>query len=92
VEQRAAIKFCVQLYEITMEIFEMLKGACDEKCLSRTSVLQWHKRHIETQKVRMQKSWVIKMFTTFLDAKGIIRHEFMDRLDKQSTKFTLRIY
>jgi hypothetical protein len=55
----------------------MLKSTYDEECLSRTSVFEWHERYIEALKVRMQKSWVKTMLTTFFYAKGIIHHEFM---------------
>jgi hypothetical protein len=62
-EQRAAIKFCVKLKQIDIETFEMSESAYDEECLSRTSVSEWHKRYIEAQKVRMQKSRVKTMLT-----------------------------
>jgi hypothetical protein len=41
-EQRAAIKFCVNLEKTASETFEMLKSAYGEECLSRTSVFEWH--------------------------------------------------
>jgi hypothetical protein len=53
---RAAIKFCVKSKKIATETSEMLKNAYDEECLSRTSVSEWYKRFIESQKGRMQKS------------------------------------
>jgi hypothetical protein len=37
-EQKAAIKFCVKLKKITAEMFEMLKSAYGEECLSRKCV------------------------------------------------------
>jgi hypothetical protein len=43
-EQRAAIKFCVQLRKTATETSEMLKNAYGEECLSRTSVFECHKR------------------------------------------------
>jgi transposase len=43
-EQRAAIKVCVKLMEKASKIFEMLKSAYSDKCLSRRSVFEWHKR------------------------------------------------
>jgi hypothetical protein len=55
-EQRAAIKFCVKLKKTATETFDVLKIAYGVECLSRTSVSEWHKRYIEAQKVRMQKS------------------------------------
>jgi hypothetical protein len=59
-EQRAGIKFCVKLKETTTETFEMLKTAYVEECLSRTSVLEWHKMFKEAQKVRIQKKLQLK--------------------------------
>jgi hypothetical protein len=73
-EQRAVIKFCVKLQKTATEMFEMLKSAYGEERLSRTSVFEWHIRHIEAQKVRMQKSRVKTMLTAFFYAKGIIHH------------------
>jgi hypothetical protein len=73
-EQRAAIKFCVKLKKTTNETFEMLKSAYREECLSRTSVFEWY---IEVHKVRMQKSRVKTMLTTFFNAKGVILHAFV---------------
>jgi hypothetical protein len=52
----------------------MLKSAYGEECLLKTSVFEWHKRHIEAQKVRIQKSLVKTMLTAFFDAKSIIHH------------------
>jgi hypothetical protein len=43
-EQRAAIKFCVKFQKTATEMFEILKNAYSEECLSRTSVFEWHKR------------------------------------------------
>jgi hypothetical protein len=40
-EQRAAIKFCVNLKKSATETFEMLKSAYGEEYLSRTSVFEW---------------------------------------------------
>jgi hypothetical protein len=74
-EQRAGIKYCVKLNKTATETFEILKSACGEEYLSRRSVFEWHKRHIEAQKLRMQKSRVKTMLTAFYDAKGIIHHE-----------------
>jgi hypothetical protein len=70
----------------------MLKSAYGEERLFRTSVFEWYKRHIEAQKVTMQKSQVKTMWTAFFDAKGIIHHEFVDNMDKQSTMFTIWKY
>jgi hypothetical protein len=39
-EQRAAIKFCVEIKKTATERFEMLKSAFGEECLSRTSVFE----------------------------------------------------
>jgi hypothetical protein len=41
-EQRAVIKFCVQLKKTALETFEMLKSV-GEECLSKRSVSEWHK-------------------------------------------------
>jgi hypothetical protein len=41
-EQRAVIKFCVQLKKTAIETFEMLKSAYGKECLSTTSVFEWH--------------------------------------------------
>jgi hypothetical protein len=41
-EQRAAIKFCVQLKKTATETFEMLKSPYGEECLSRTNAFEWH--------------------------------------------------
>jgi hypothetical protein len=46
-EQRVSIKFSVILKKTDIETFEMLKSACGEECLSRTSGFELHKRHIE---------------------------------------------
>jgi hypothetical protein len=46
-EQRAVIKFCAKLKKTATEMFEMLKSAYSEDCLSRTSVFEWHKRFKE---------------------------------------------
>jgi hypothetical protein len=43
----------------------MLKCAYDEELWSRTSVFECHKRYIEAQKMRMQKSRVKTMLTAF---------------------------
>jgi hypothetical protein len=71
------MKFCVKLKKTATETFEMMKSAYGEEYLSRTSVFEWHKRCIEAQKVRMQKSRVKTMLTAFFGAKGIIHHEFV---------------
>jgi hypothetical protein len=55
-EQKVSINFRLKLKKATTETFEMLKHAYGEECLSRTNGFEWHKRYIETQKVRMQKS------------------------------------
>jgi hypothetical protein len=67
------MKFCVKLKEMAIETFEMVKSAYGEVRLSRTSVSEWHKRHTEAHKARMQKSLVKTMLTVFLYAKGIIQ-------------------
>jgi hypothetical protein len=78
-EQRAVIKFCAELKKTATEKFEMLKSAYNEECLSGTSVFEWHKRYIDAQKVRVQESRVKTMLTAFLDAKGVIHHEFVPK-------------
>jgi hypothetical protein len=40
--QRIAIKFCIKLKKTILETSEMLKSACSEECLSRTSAFEWH--------------------------------------------------
>jgi hypothetical protein len=67
-EQRAVIKFCIKLKKTAIETFEMFKSVYSEECLSRTSVSEWHKRHTEAQKVRMQKLHVKIMLTAFFYA------------------------
>jgi hypothetical protein len=37
----------MKLKKTATEMFEMLKNVCYEECLSRTSVLEWHKMSIE---------------------------------------------
>jgi hypothetical protein len=68
-EQRAAIKFCVKLKKTATETFEMLKNTYGEACLSRTSMFEWHKRYIEVQEVRKQKSRVKTTLTVFFMLK-----------------------
>jgi hypothetical protein len=46
-EQKAAIKFCVELKKTATETSAMLKSAYGEECLSRTSVSEWHRRFKE---------------------------------------------
>jgi hypothetical protein len=46
-EERAAIKFCVQLKNTATETFEVLNKAYGEECLSRTSVFECHRRFKE---------------------------------------------
>jgi hypothetical protein len=46
-QHREAIKFSVKLKKMATEKFEMLKSAYGEEYLSRTSVLEWHKRFKE---------------------------------------------
>jgi hypothetical protein len=93
----AKIKIVV-FYAMTMYIFkclpvfqrltfEMLKSVYDEECFLRTSVFEWHKRFKEAQKVRMQKSWVKSMLTTFFDAKVIILHEIVTEKQTVNSKF-----
>jgi hypothetical protein len=77
VEQRASIKFCVNLKKTATETFEMFKNTYDEESLSRTSASEWNKRYTEAQKVRMQKSPVKAMLTAFFYDKGIVHHEFV---------------
>jgi hypothetical protein len=69
-EERTAIKFCVKLNKTATEMFEMLKSAYGEVCLSRTSVFEWHKRfknssESENAKIGGEK----KMLTAFLVLK-----------------------
>jgi hypothetical protein len=68
-EQKAAIKISVILKKTATETFEMLKTVHGEECLSRTNLVQWHKRYIEAQKVGMQKSRVKTMLTVFFMLK-----------------------
>jgi hypothetical protein len=63
-EQRAVNKY-VKLKKTAAETFEMLTSAYGEEYLSRASVFDWHKRYVEAQKVRMQKSWRKTMLTDF---------------------------
>jgi hypothetical protein len=91
-EQKTAIKFCVEFKETAIETFEMLESAYGEEHLWRTSVFEWHKIHIVAQTLRMQKSRVKIMMTAFFYAKGIIHHEFVEKVEKQSTKFTTGKY
>jgi hypothetical protein len=65
----------------------MFKNAYGEECLWRTRVFEWHKWYIEAQKVRMQKSRVKGMLTTFFDAKGIIIHKFVPKKRTANGKF-----
>jgi hypothetical protein len=44
-------------------------------------------KKLKAQKVRMQKSWVKKMFAAFFYAKGIIHHEFVLEKETVSGKF-----
>jgi hypothetical protein len=46
----------MKLKKTATEKFEMLKIAYGGECLSRRSMCEWHKRYIEAQKVKMQKS------------------------------------
>jgi hypothetical protein len=52
---RAAIKFCAKLKKAATETFEMLKSACGEEYLSRTSV-EWHRRFKERREL-LQHEW-----------------------------------
>jgi putative component of toxin-antitoxin plasmid stabilization module len=86
-EQRAAIKFRVKLKKTDTKTFEMLKSGHSQECLSSKSVLEWHKRLKEAKSMRMQKSRVEKILTAFLDAKGIIRQEFVSEIRIINGKF-----
>jgi len=46
-EQRVCIKFCVKLGRNGVQIFEMLRTAFGEQCLSRARIFEWHKRFKE---------------------------------------------
>jgi hypothetical protein len=67
--QRAAIKFCAKLTKTATETFEKLKSAYGEECLSTASLFELHKISKKAQKVRMQKSRVKTMLTTFFVLK-----------------------
>jgi hypothetical protein len=54
-EQRAAIKFSVKLKKAATEMFETLRGAYGEECLSRTSVFEWHKRFRSSSEIENPK-------------------------------------
>jgi hypothetical protein len=86
-EQRAVVKFCVKLKKTATETFEMLRSSYGEECLSRTNVLEWHKRFKEAQKLRTHKSLVKTMFTAFVNAKGINYHEFVPEKQTVNGKF-----
>jgi hypothetical protein len=47
VEEKAAIIVCVKLKISAIEMFEVLKSAYGERCLSRTTVSEWHERFNE---------------------------------------------
>jgi hypothetical protein len=65
----------------------MLKSTYGEESLSRISVFEWHKRYMEAQKVRLQKSLVKTMLTAFFYAKGIIHKEFVPEKQTVNSKF-----
>jgi len=46
-EQRVNIKFLVKLKKSATETFHLLTEAYGEDCMSRTRVLEWHKRFSE---------------------------------------------
>jgi len=43
-EQRVCIKFCVRLGKTGSEIFEMLKQAFGDSCMSRSRTFEWFER------------------------------------------------
>jgi hypothetical protein len=47
-EQRATVKFCVNLKKTATETFEVFKSAYGEEYLSRASVFEWLKRFKES--------------------------------------------
>jgi hypothetical protein len=88
VKQKAVIKFCVKLKKTATETFEMLKSVYGEECLSRTSVFEWHKRHIEAQKLRMQKSLMKTMLTAFF----LCQRQYSTRICGQTGHTVNQVY
>jgi hypothetical protein len=82
-EQKAAIKFCVKLKKTATKRFEMLENAYGEECLLRSSVFECHKRYIEAQKVRMQKSRVKILFSAFCMLKVLFFTNFCRKTESK---------
>jgi hypothetical protein len=53
----------------------MLKISYGEECLCTRSEFEWHKRR--AQKSENEKTLAKTMLTVFIDAKSIIRREFL---------------